>query len=116
MTGGQLAELGFVDADFVGVGARVSKELVTHPVAPTGRARPSIWLQAVHRLDHGRSVECRARHDFKRRVEGEMSDEDGEPAKHRTFESESSPKLQSSVACSVFWRGGAAVRGPARAG
>ena len=82
---GQVGELGVLKLDVEGVGARRVQEPVAHH-GPDGAGRDHrLGHQAVDGAENGRLVERRAGHDGQRRIEREMSDEHGEPAKHQAF-------------------------------
>ena len=86
MAHGQVGELGVVDADFEGVSARRVQQPVAHHGADgTGRDH-RLGDEAVDGAEDEWLIDGRARHDLQRRIEREMSDEYGEPAKHHAFQ------------------------------
>jgi hypothetical protein len=91
MACGQVGELGVIDGDFEGVGARRVEQPVAHH-RPDGAGRDHrLGHQAVHGAEHDRAIEGRARRHFQRRVEREVPDEDGEPAQHQPLEAREQP-------------------------
>ena len=91
MTHRQVGGLGLVDVDVERVSTGGVEEPVAHHRANRVGGQDRLGNEAVDRAKDRRSIQAIARHDVERRVEGKMSDEYREPAKHHAFHSERSP-------------------------
>ncbi len=81
----QVGGLGRVYADVEGVSTRRVEQPVTHHRADRAGGHHRLGDEAVDCAKHDRSIEGSACDDVQSRIEREMSDENGESAKHRTL-------------------------------
>ena len=91
MAHGEIVGLGVVNADIERVSAGGVEEPVAHHRANRKSGHHRLGDEAVDRAEDGRSIQRSACHDFQRRIEGKMSDEDREPAKHHALQFREKP-------------------------
>jgi hypothetical protein len=87
----QIGGLGVIDADIERVSARGVEEPIAHHRANGMVGHHRLGDEAVDRAEDGRSIQRSACHDFQRRIEGKMSNEDREPAKRHAFQVREKP-------------------------
>jgi hypothetical protein len=103
---GQVGELGVVDGDFEGVGARRVQEPVAHHGADGTDRDHRLGDEAVDGAKDRRSIQGRACHDFQRRIERKVPNKYRESAKHHAlqFGEELVAPVECGLQCLLAWR------------
>ena len=87
----QIGGLGVVNADIERVSAGSVEEPIAHHRANRMGGHHRLGDEAVDRAEDGRSIQRSACHDLQRRIQGKMSNEEREPAKHPAFQFREKP-------------------------
>ncbi len=102
----EVENIGVVNADLKSVSACGVEESVPHH-RPQGAGRDKRFGdKTVYGAKNVRSVESSTGDDFQRRIQGEMANEDGKPAKRYTLQLSQKPKapIQRGLQCFLTLR------------